>query len=247
MRRLAVLGAMMAIGCLPVAVASASSIQFGGADGTLNTVSEVTAAYNDATARGNFNNLSTLTTAEASLFANDALVAETEGTSTEQPVAVPGTPLADPAARAAKENKYTRLARRGHRIRTTARTRGTRRRAHTAATFYWAWQPYCWFKNHLGFTLWRYNSHWSWSGGGVRVFSASHNEFASNIAWFWSYGGSRYLWASGALNSTYIGRATQGKFTVSFAVSGFGLHAVKLPVNDVHVHGNGSGWHGCTT
>ena len=108
--------------------------------------------------------------------------------------------------------------------------------------------PNCYSKNHLGSTLWRYNSRWAWSGGGKRVFTATHTEYASNLAWFWSYDGSKYLWASGALNDCigYIGRATQGKFHASIALDGFGLNTTKLPIHDVHVHGDGHGWHSCT-
>lgn len=115
----------------------------------------------------------------------------------------------------------------------------------TNATYHSSATAYCKFTNAIGAELWRYNSHWTWTRGGVRVFTATHNEYANHLAWFWSYSGSKYLWASGALNSEYIGRATQGTFKVSVGVGGFPFNRTMLPILDVHVHGNGHVWHQC--
>jgi hypothetical protein len=213
------LAGTLAIGALLAPVASAASQQYGGADATLNTRGEVAALYKDASAKRSFAGLAGLSPAERDYFIANAL------TPTKVEPGIVDDTGAPVANQARKRGKPT---------------------ARTAATYSWSVTAYCRFTNAIGTELWRYNSHWWWTGGGVRVFTADHNEYPSNLAWFWSYDWSHYLWPSGGLYTSYIGRATQGKFRVSIGVGGFPAGRTMYPVQDVHVHGDGHVWHDCS-
>lgn len=214
-----VLAAMLVAGAFLAPAASASSAQFGGADRTLNTRGEAADAYKDAAARKSFSAIAGLSAKERQFFIDTTLT----------PVNVEPGIVDDTGAPVANQaRKRSKVV------------------AHKAATYSWSVTGYCRFTNAIGTELWRYNSHWWWTGGGVRVFSADHNEYPSNLAWFWSYDWSHYLWPSGGIGTTYIGRATQGKFRVSIGVGGFPAGRTMYPVQDMHVHGDGHVWHECS-
>lgn len=218
-RRSCLIGPAILVACALLAPAANASSQFGGADRTLNTRAEAASLYRDASARRSFDGLAGLSAAERQFFVANALT----------PVAVEPGLVDDNGAPVANTARRKRKA-----------------TAHAAATYSWSVTAYCRYTNAIGTELWRYNSHWAWTGGGVRVFSADHNEYPSNLAWFWSYDWSHYLWASGGIGTSYIGRATQGKFRVSIGVGGFPAGRTMYPVQDVHVHGDGHVWHDCS-
>lgn len=72
---------------------------------------------------------------------------------------------------------------------------------------------WCYRKSLAGIKQYQYNSHWNWTWGSAHnIRSASHSEWPSNTAPGWTYKGDKYLWATGALFTPIIGRATQARF-----------------------------------
>lgn len=102
---------------------------------------------------------------------------------------------------------------------------------------------YCQQKSYVGLLLWRYNSRWTWTWGGVEVKAARHDEWGGQLAPGWNYGGSSYLWPSGGLYTSFIGRATRGHFY--FRPAGWTI-TNEYPVHEVRVYGNGGHWHSCS-
>lgn len=116
-----------------------------------------------------------------------------------------------------------------------------------------AWNDYagtlaCWRNSLGGIRLWTYKSRWSWTGSdwSRTIIKADHYEFTGDTAWFWSYKGTQYLWPSGGIGQSYIGRATQGHYSATASVAGVTVGNNDYPVLNVHVHWDGGVWWQCS-
>lgn len=122
--------------------------------------------------------------------------------------------------------------------------RKTRHKVRAHAAYYRTWDHWCASYSGAGIRLWKYHSNWQWnySLANRKVLAANHQEYSTDQFFGYSYQGRIYLWASGGIGSSYVGRATQGSY--SFLLKGIGYQI--RPILDVHVNWDGSSWLRCS-
>jgi hypothetical protein len=125
---------------------------------------------------------------------------------------------------------------------------GHRPLAHAATLHDYAATVACYRNNYVGMRLWTYKSRWTWTGSDYTqtVRAANHSEFTGDTAWFWEYLGSKYLWASGAIGTSYVGRATQGHYKATAGIGPVSVTNNDYPILDIHVHWDGRIWWSCS-
>jgi len=220
-------GLTVAVGVMVVgptagrAAVPALSQQLGGADGSVNAPDEVRAATKVILAAPSADSAAT------SLFQltpDDRARVLTQGL---EVVRVDVTPVAsDPVVGAAA----ARRARRSLKARAAATT------SHSFDAI---------GRDSVGLEIYGYRSRWGWTYNGRAVTSANHYESTTGTAPLWNYRGSRYLQPSGGIGQSYIGRETQGTFTLDVPV--YGRIQTSYANIDVHVHGNGGWWYRWST
>lgn len=212
---------LAALLCIAPSAASAvtTSERFGGADRTINADSEVLALLSDST------------TTEAVITALPAteqtFVIDRGLTATDVEYAPEAeTPAATPPVTETSEGVDST----GCNLRDYPDCRSVPR------VFRRISQWSCVEKSAVGVHLFRIHSRWNYTYDGYKVKSASHAEWITIGAPFWHYDGTSYLWKTGAVGTSVVGRAVQGRAYFQFGL----IHRARDRIIDVHVYASGS-------